>query len=184
MEDEIKRPHIMPASRLLQAIVGTGRFKKENIQKAQDVIDKVHGSLDISEFTKQHMTEMSQVLKDIQAGKEDKEIISKATHSLVDFKSNAGMFDDGKYINLSILLFQWMESIQTIDQDSTDIIEWYFVIMHKIMIDKAIPDDQVDLITNEMAEACKRYYGKHPEVEQARIIDNVDTFFGDAEEKY
>lgn len=179
MHEGNKHVRIMPASRLLQAFVGTGKFREENIKKAQAIIDRVQGNLDISDMAQQHMQEMSEVINDIKAGKDEKEIIEKATHSLVDFKSNAGMFDEGKYINLPILLFQWMESIETIDQDSTDIIEWYFLIMNKILIEKQIKDDQVDPITKEMAEACKRYYAKHPEIEQARIIDNVDTLFGD-----
>ena len=170
----------MPATRLLQAFVGTGKFRQDDIESAQAIIDKVQGSLDISEMAQQHMKEMSEVMQDIKEGKDDKDIIQKATHSLVDFKSNAGMFDQGNYINLPVLLFQWMESIETIDNDSMDIIGWYFLIMNKILIEKEISDDQVNPITREMAEACKRYYSKHPEVEQARIIDNVDTLFEEA----
>ncbi|MEM6781473.1 MAG: hypothetical protein AAF569_06380 [Pseudomonadota bacterium] len=179
MQDETEKPTVRPASRMMQAMYGSGKIKKKDIEKAQNVLENVRGNLDISEFIQNHLNDISNVLKNIEAGKDDKEIIEQATHSLVDFKSNAGMFAEGKYINLSILLFQWMESIETIDEDSTDIIQWYFVIMNKILIEKDIPDGHIDLITKEMNEACKRYYAKHPEITPAKIIDNIDTVFDD-----
>lgn len=171
------KQHI-PATRMLQAIVGRGSFKKDNIKKAQLSIENVKNT-DTEDFVAAHISQMGQVLQDLKNKKEGAEIIRTVIHSMVDFKANIGTFGNPVYVSLATLFFQWIESIEEIDTDAEDLLHWYFAVIHKMFVEDAFTEEQVKQITEELALASKRYYKKHPEITPARIIDNIDTYFGE-----
>lgn len=183
MENEKKFTRIMPATRILQAFVGTGKFQSEHVENAQETISRVKGRIDISEFAQAHLKEMSQAIDGIKTeSMDDKEIVQTCTHSIVNFKSAIGLFGDDVCLPLCTMMFQFVESVHEVEEDFSDLIGIYFTIMTKILVDKAFSDEEIQLVTKEIKLSCDRYYSRHPDVVPSKIIDNVDLTFGDVQE--
>ena len=183
MKNEKKFARIMPATRILQAVVGTGEFKSEHVDKAQAAISRVKGRLDLSEFAQAHLEEMSGAIDAIRdKSMSDEDIIKTCTHSIVNYKSAVGLFGDDTCLPLCTIVFQFLDSVHEVEEDFSDLIGIYFTVMTKILVDKAFNEDEIKLVTKEIKASCDRYYARHPDVEPSKIIDNVDLTFGDIQE--
>lgn len=170
---------IMPATRLLQSKVGNGKIKPEKIQKAENKLEAVRGRLDISPFADEHIAEIKDLLKQIKKPDASLDITDDFSRSIMKFKGNIGIFSEGPLIGLTMIMLNWIESIEKIDQDVLDVLNGYYVTLDQIFSDKLKDPKMIEVIIKEMQSACERYFSKHPELQLTQVIDNSKAFYID-----
>lgn len=176
-----KKALILPATRLLQSLVGFGKIKPEKIEASERKINAVKNRIDVSEFGQSHLKDIKAVLADLnnKDTENDPEITDKIAKTLMEFKGNAGMFSSASYITLAAIMLRWIESVEEIDQDVLDVLNGYAVTLDQIFNNKLTSKKQIDLIVAEMQAACERYFAKHPELQLTKVIDNDKAFYVD-----
>lgn len=172
---------IMPATRMLQSRVGAGKIKPEKIEKAQAKVETVRGRLDLQPFAEEHMREIKACMAKLKEtdGKPDPQVTDEIARSIMKFKGNIGIFSDGPFISLAILMLNWVESVEIIDQDVLDVLKGYYVTLDQIFSGKLKDKKLIEVIIKEMESACQRYFSKHPELQLTQVIDNSQAFYID-----
>lgn len=163
---------ITPASRFLQAFTSRGKVHKKKVEKAQKAIDTVKDNVDITEFCEQHFTEIEAVLNDIKGEKDHEEIKENATASIANFIASVGTFSSSNYTSMSSVILRWLESVEVIDKDVTDIIDRYQAALKQVINNDALTDAHADAFTQEMQKACDRYFAKHSELKITQEVSN------------
>lgn len=170
---------IMPATRILQSRVGAGKIKPEKVEKAEKKIAAVRGRIDLQPFGLTHMAEVEACLQKIKSGKHGIEVTDELARSLMNFKSNIGTFGDGPMIGLAVIMLNWVESLETIDQDVQDVLGGYYTTLDQIFSGKIKDGAMIEIIVREMQAACERYFSRHPELQLTQVIDNSKAFYVD-----
>lgn len=175
-----KAKAIMPASRMLQSKVGAGKIRPEKIEKAESKIKALKGRVDLYPFAQVHMAEINACLDQIKAGSITLEITEEIARSIMNFKGNVGIFSDGPIVGLAMIMLDWVESLEVIDQDVADVLNGYYLTLDQIFSNKLKDKKHVEVIIREMQSACERYFSKHPELHLTQVIDNAfDDGLGD-----
>lgn len=174
-----KARSIMKASRLLQSQVGAGKIKPEKIEKAQSRVEAVRGRIDLKPFADEHMADIKTCMGRLKAGDSVMDVTDEIARSIMKFKGNIGIFSDGPFISLAILMLNWVESVEEIDQDVMDVLHGYYVTLDQIFSGKLHDKKMIEVIIREMESACQRYFSKHPELQLTQVIDNSKAFYVD-----
>jgi hypothetical protein len=174
-----KARSIMPATRILQSRVGAGKIKPEKIEKAQGKMNAVRGRIDLQPFAQEHMGEIRTFMAQLKASQAGIEITDEIARSIMKFKGNIGIFSEGPLIGLTMIMLDWVESIETIDQDVMDVLNGYSVTLEQIFSDKLKDTKMIEVIIKEMQAACERYFSRHPELQLTQVIDNSKAFYID-----
>ena len=82
-------------------------------------------------------------------------------------------------IGLAVIMLNWVESLETIDQDVLDVLGGYHTTLDQIFSGKIKDSKMIDVIVREMQAACERYFARHPELHLTQVIDNSKAFYVD-----
>lgn len=178
-----KARSIMKATRMLQARVGAGKIKPEKIDKAQSRVEAIRGRMDLKPFADEHMADIKTCMERLKAGDSAADVTDEIARSIMKFKGNIGIFSDGPFISLAILMLNWVESVETIDSDVMDVLQGYYVTLDQIFSGKLKDKKMIEIIIKEMESACQRYFSKHPELQLTQVIDNSKAFYIDQSDK-
>lgn len=174
---------IMPATRLLQSRVGAGKIKPDKIQRAESRIEAVRGRLDIKPFADTHIAEIKALLEALRQPGADLALTDDIARSVMKFKGNIGIFSEGPLIGLTIIMLNWVESIETLDNDVLEVLNGYSITLDQIFSGKLKDPRMIEIIIKEMQAACDRYFAKHPELSLTQVIDNSKAFYIDQSNK-
>ncbi len=168
---------IMPSTRILQSRVGTGKIKQKLIDKGQKKIDILREHIDEEPFAIEHIEETKKLSENLKNNPDQEDLTDKIALSVMNFKSNIGMFGKQDTTRLASIMLRWIESVENIDKDVHDVLDGYITTLGHIYLNDVLKDDQLHIIIGEMEAACQRYFDKHPELELTAVIDNDKAFY-------
>lgn len=168
---------IKPASRMLQSLTGVGRVKKEIVDRAEEMVESVSDRLDLKDFLAAHIEEVQACLADVKAGQKGEDTVEKLAASFANFRANAGTFSRDNIIELSTVILRWLESIEKVDRDVRDVLLGYISTMDAVLKGHSFKPKEVELIAEELNNACQRYFAKHPELTLYSEMTNTNAFY-------
>lgn len=173
---ESTKARIIKANHLLQNKVGMGTVDAEKIEKSQELID--NNRVDFKPMAQAYLTELEAAITTTKQGDiSDAEAIQKLIEPVMQLKANGLMFDYGLVSALARIMLDFLEAIDTLDKDVIDIIEAHYTTI-KAIINNSMSGDGGEFgreVTNEIREACKRYFSK---IDKDTAANNDDVSFG------
>ena len=168
---------IMAATRLLQAKIGRGKIERDRIDDGEFIIKQARASKGADDFIAAHMKEMGELIPKLKKNTESAKITEEITKSIMRFKGNVSMFSTDKCADLAAVMLRWIDSVETIDKDVTDVLDGYYLTLDQVQNNILNDDKMVGIIVDEMKSACGRYFDKHPELNLQAEITNNNAFY-------
>ena len=156
-----KKANIIKANYRLQQKVGMGPVDPKALQESQSVID--NNQVDFAPLGLEILKKLETSLKQSQDSdismKEVKQIL---TAPVMELKANAAIFHYTLIGNLANIMLNFLEAIVAMDRDAIDIVKAHHDTLHMIIIRKmkGTGGDNGKILTNELQQACDRYYNK------------------------
>ena len=170
-----KLARILKAIPLLQAKVGKGEISERKIKKSQRIIDE--NDVDFAPLALEFLEQLEAGIKAAKKGGDDvAKLIAGMSAPVMQLKGNAGMFGYSLIGRLANIMLNFLETIETIDDDVIEIAEAHHKTIHLIITNKmAGPGgDYGQELQTELKEACRRYFAK-----KDITAKNPDAFFID-----
>ncbi|HEU4839127.1 MAG TPA: hypothetical protein VFS88_06935 [Micavibrio sp.] len=152
---------IIKANYRLQHKVGAGPLDPRTVLKSQLVID--NNTVDfvpigLAILTK--MQEAAELGKDPAASAKD--IKAAITAAVMELKAHAALFHYSLIGDLANVMLNFLEAIQSIDNDVLDIINAHHDTLHMIIVRqiRGGGGDAGRALVTELQQACDRYYNK------------------------
>lgn len=158
-----KSAHIIKANRLLQAKVGSGDVDSAKVEKSQAILEK--NTTDFVPMATAFLDALEQALKDTPQDQviTDKTILQPVIVEVMQIKANAAMFGYTLVGTLSSTLLNFLEDIQSWDDDARKIVEANTKSLRVIVNTKTKGDggEQGQMLITELRDACARYLKKN-----------------------
>lgn len=161
MEHIKKRARIIKASKLLQAKVGTGVISDEKIEEMAQIMEE--NQADFPSIAAELLEKISLDLSNARkSGNDGAEFVPVLASSVMQVKSNAGMFGAPLVSSISVILLDFLEEIKTMDEAVYDLMKTYDNIVRILINSKNIDKDssQGQMLQTELKDACLRYFKK------------------------
>ncbi len=178
MDTEDKRARTIKFNRLLQAKVGTGQVNEELIKKSQKLIEE--NTTDFAPMAKEYLNPLKDAIDAARKGdKENSVILQEITDPVMQLKANAAMFDYALVGNLANIMMNFLETIESIDEDVLEIVDAHYKTLVLIIGNEMKGDggEYGQELTGELKDACKRYFAR--QASQGNAIEDKDAFFID-----
>ena len=123
---------IVKPENTLKKKAGNGGFKESDLVKAQSMIE--NNEIDFRPMGNEFLAELDQVLADIRDGKiEGPKILDSIMYPMMQLKSQGGLFKYPLITQVSHLMLDFLESIDTADDDIIEITGAYRKTIHAIL---------------------------------------------------
>ncbi|MBI1215471.1 MAG: hypothetical protein GC185_06610 [Alphaproteobacteria bacterium] len=158
-QKKLRKASLMDPPNLIKEKVGSGGLNPLLLERAQDVID--NNTVDFAPIGKELLELLGATIKDVQAGKaKGEEAISAVIYPAMQLKAQGGMFHYPLMSALADVLVNFLETVETLDEDAMRVI-----IVHKTAFDhvmragiKSEKDAAGQALQSELLKACARYY--------------------------
>lgn len=158
-----KSAHIIKANRLLQAKVGSGDVDSAKVEKSQAILEK--NTTDFVPMATAFLDALEQALRDIPQDQviTDKTILQPLIVEVMQIKANAAMFGYTLVGTLSSIMLNFLEDIQSWNNDARQIVDANSKSLRIIINSKTKGDggEQGQLLMTELRDACARYLKKN-----------------------
>jgi DNA-directed RNA polymerase subunit F len=157
-----KKTKIIKPPNLLKIKVGSGGINKSKISEANEYIEK--NTLDFKPYAEEYIQKMKKSLKHIKkTGETDKEAINSLIKPIMELKGNGAMFNYPLVSDISDIILNFLENLDTLNQDAIDIVDVHEKTLH-IIVKKKLSGSGGSYgteLVKELMKACNRYYDKH-----------------------
>lgn len=149
----------------LKGKVGHGGIPPDLLQKSQECIETI--TMDFVPYAQKYIEEIEHNLKKLETHpslKKDKIFLDKFAQPIMGLKANGGMFKYPLVSMIADVALQFLDKAAQLNQDGLDIIKAHnksiTLILNAQLKGYAGPEGQK--ITEELQNACDRYFKKHP----------------------
>lgn len=151
---------------IIKAKVGNGGLSEAIISRAQAVLE-MHAE-DFKPLAEIYLEQMRNGIsnaKDIEGGTDKEEHIAQILFPCVQLKANGAMFKYSLITQIADLFVQFMEVVERLDSETLEIADAFYTTIRIVVNGKITGDggDQGKKLTEELNNACKRYFEKHKE---------------------
>lgn len=173
---ESNKARIIKANHLLQNKVGLGPVDPQKVEKSQKLIDD--NTVDFKPMAQIYLDELDAAITLAKSSRgQDEDVIQSLIEPVMQLKANGQMFDYGLVSKLAKIMLDFLEAIRKLDKDVIDIIEAHHTTI-KAIVNNEMSGDGGEFgreVTNEIAEACKRYFTKRGQ--KSTATDSGDAYF-------
>jgi len=154
-------PRFYKADNELQQRVGTGTLDPANVSRAQEYMNSY--AVDIVPQLRMYLESLNSMLDEARTvNYQREEFLPPVLKTLMNVKSDSGMFQEMMVCRISAFVLTFMEDIQKFDNDIVEILDAYLKVS-KTLLDLKIRDEtnpHGQSFLSEIRAACKRYYEK------------------------
>ena len=155
-------PRFYKADVELQQRIGTGTLDPAVIARAQEYMNT--DAVDIAPELRMYMDQLAaSVAEARKINYQREEFLPGILRSLMNIKSDSGMFQQMMVCRISAFVLTFLEDVQKFDNDIVEILDAYMKVTRTLLDldirDETNPHGQSFL--TEIRAACKRYYEKH-----------------------
>ena len=172
-----RETNIIKANRMLQAKVGSGSIDEKRIEQSQALIDS--DKTDFAPMASEYLGRLETALANIPEEPANVKIaIQPIIVEIMQLKANAAMFSYGLVGTLANIVLNFLENLHTWDKDALAIIDAHIKTL-RIIVRNGMKGDGGDYghqLTNELRDACQRYFTK-----KSGVTGNGDALFIDSE---
>lgn len=149
-----------PPNRLKQK-VGDGGIAANTLKKGQDYLDA--NKIDFEPYAKDFLKALKTFVEKAEKSPDNQELTDSMIKPIMELKANGSMFQYHLVSMIADVVLQFLETVQTLNKDVLEILKVHnktleIIIQNKI---KGPCGKEGELLTQELYEACKRYYKKH-----------------------
>lgn len=155
---ETKKARKIPASRELQARIGTGSINEDAVDRAQNVIES--NQVDFAPMAKAELENVENVLKRVKGGEvESQTAIQEVSLPIMNLKANAATFNYPVISSVAGTVLSLLEEFDTFNKDLVTVVDN----MHKAILVALMqnmrgePGDAGKMLVNEFRQVCKAY---------------------------
>lgn len=150
----------------LKAKVGNGSLSEDILNKAQALLEK--NTIDFTPLGEMYLDAVMKGIEQARTPPEEMDnevIIAGILFPTMQLKANGGMFHYDLITRISDRIIQFLEVVESIDNDALEIILAYHTTIRAILLGKIQGDggDRGLALMNALIEACYRYFEKHPD---------------------
>lgn len=158
---EKKQVKIMKASYMLQSKIGGGMIDDKTVQTAQKRMDEE--GVDFAPMAQEFLAQLAEGIEKARQGAGDQQqLVRNMTGPVMQLKANAGMFKATLISNLANIMLNFLESIDSLDNDVIEIVNAHHKTLNLIISNKM--EGEVKKygaqFEKELKEACRRYFTK------------------------
>lgn len=146
----------------LREKVGFGGIDMTRIERAESFIDE--NDLDFNPYAETLMHKLENIIKDIKSGTLSAEDGRKALiGTIMEIKANGGMFKYTLLSEIAGVILNFLESIDTINDDGMNIIDAHQNAIKVIITNRLTGDGGKEgrALSMELYAACNRYFDKY-----------------------
>jgi len=165
MTDNKKEVRIMPASRMLQAKVGTGGIDEKMVDKCQTVLDKCDA--DFRPMGKKLVASLGAAVKkgqeSLKSGTGSADALKEILNMMMQIKGTASMFQYPLMGRMAGTMLDLFETAPALNQDLLALAEANLKTL-TLVLEAGMKGDggaQGALLEKELRDACNRYAVKH-----------------------
>ena len=156
----------------LKAKVGSGGLNEDILNKAQALLE--NNSVDFLPLAELYLVSLMRGVEDCQETlltSDPEGLIHKIIYPTMQLKANGGMFHYPLVTRVADKLIQFLEVIESPDDDALEIVIAFHTTIRAIIMGKITGDGGKygDELVEALNEACLRYFDKHPH--QRREMD-------------
>lgn len=155
---------LITADATLKNKVGHGGLSQNILKQAQKVIDE--NTIDFTPIAMRDLTTLQESLKIVKRQKDKHEIDSLVAvlgAPVMQLKANGSMFGYPLISKIASLLIRFLETINTLDNDTFDVLSGFLTSFNAVLIGNIRIDDETgagDDLYNALEDACQRYLNK------------------------
>jgi hypothetical protein len=167
--------NVIKANRLLQSKVGSGNIDDERISKSQAVIES--DQTDFAPLAHEFLNQLEKALTLVPKEPEDvKKSIQPVIVEIMQIKANAAMFNYNLMGTLANIVLNFLENLDSWDQDTYDIVEAHLKTLRLIINNgmKGNGGEYGTELTTELRDACNRYFARKSDVNGSSDVFFVD----------
>lgn len=159
-----QEPRFIEPPNTLKVKVGHGGIPPELLKKSQDYIES--SIADFSPYAQKFLDEINGYIKQLKENKDlrtDRQFINKMAQPIMNLKANGGMF---KYPLVSMIAdvgLQFIDRAGELNEDGIEILRAHNGSISLILANrlKGYAGPEGNKITEELREACNRYFKKY-----------------------
>jgi hypothetical protein len=169
MNEKKKKVRFIKPPNVLKNKVGTGGIDEKLLEKSQETISNTE--VDFIPFAKQFLKQLADFTAQAQISNEEfKEAKEKIIGPVMQLKANGGMFRYQLLSDVADIALQFLESIETCNNDTFDVIKAHEKTLQVIIANKLKGDGGPAgyALIKELDQACQRYFSKYGQKEDPK----------------
>lgn len=148
----------------LKGKVGHGGLNQNILEKAQTIIDE--NTIDFIPVAMRDLSTLQEALKIVKSQRDKHEtnsLIAILGIPVMQLKANGSMFGYPLITKISSLMIRFLETIDTLDNDTFDVLSGFLTSFNAVLIGNIRMDDPTgagDDLYNALEDACQRHLNK------------------------